>query len=275
MELWLNGLLALGGSVGASLALLVLVKRLPFARKLRDTNDIAGYYITVVGTVYAVILAFMFFAVWNRFETAMDVADQEGVAALDMYRLSPGLPTPLAKRLQAEIREYTRLVLEREWPAMVHKDPLGPLGEDADPLFTFMIHSRPDTPREQAVFDTINTRFLDMSKNRRERILKAEATLPSLLWGMMIVGAVITIGFSCLFGVEHFQLHAFKTSLMTAMIVVVLYVIAALDQPFHGDIHVQPEAFRVAQGQFERMDKKWATDGEMGRMKSITVPTRE
>src|ERR1051326_5286387 len=108
MELWLNGLLVVGLSIGAALATLILVRRGPAAEKLRDTNDIAGFYITVVGTIYAVILAFMFFAVWTRYELASDVADQEANALIDIYRLSPGLPGPLARQLQLETWEYAK-----------------------------------------------------------------------------------------------------------------------------------------------------------------------
>ena len=258
MELWISGLLVVGLSVAASLVALRLVKRMPGARDLRDTNDIAGYYIAVVGTIYAVILAFMFYAVWSRFEAANDMVDQEANALMDMYRLSSGLPDPLAKEMQMALRKYAHAVIEREWPALQRREATAPLGEDADGLLDIMVHQRPDTDREKALFDVITARFMDMSKSRRDRMLKAESTLPPLLWGMMIFGTGITIGFSCLFGMKSYSLHALKTALLTATMTMVLFVIGALAQPFQGGISIRPTAFCMALEQFDRLDQKWA-----------------
>lgn len=267
MLLWLNGIFVVLFSVICALLVLVFVRRIPAARHLSKTNDIVGYYSAVLGTIYAVILAFMFFAVWNRFEIATDLVDQEANAALDIYRLAPGLPAPLDKELQEKVQTYVNTVVEREWPAIAQGESLVRLGTNADDLFDFITHQRPTTEREQEVFDTISSRFIELSKYRRDRFLRAEATLSPLLWAMLIVGGLILVLFMCLFGVDSFRLHALKTTLLTAMIALILYVIAELSQPFQGSVQIQPTGFRVAQGQFERLTRKWALASQ-----SLPVP---
>src|SRR5262245_16020940 len=53
-----------------SIAGLVAVRSLVPADVLRETNDVAGNYLQTVGTIYAVLLAFVVFVVWQQFNDA-------------------------------------------------------------------------------------------------------------------------------------------------------------------------------------------------------------
>ena len=59
----------------------------------------------------------------------------------------------------------------------------------------------------------------------------------------MIVGAVITIGFSFLFGTENIWAQSFMVASLAGVITLVLLLIVALDHPYAGIIIVTPEAF--------------------------------
>ena len=67
-----------------------------------------------------------------------------------------------------------------------------------------------------------------------------------MLWAVLVVGAVITIGFSYFLGVEGNRAHALMTGSLAAMIALTLYLILALDRPFAGPLRVEPDAFRIA-----------------------------
>ncbi|MDQ3834611.1 MAG: hypothetical protein M3315_13495, partial [Actinomycetota bacterium] len=64
--------------MAVSIAGLVLVRRLTSLSVRQEHNDVAGFIYAVVGISYAVLLAFLVIAVWERFEAARDAADQEG-----------------------------------------------------------------------------------------------------------------------------------------------------------------------------------------------------
>src|SRR5262245_45238456 len=57
-------------AIGLALSGLYLVRRLVPAALLRESNDVVGNYLQTLGTVYAVLLAFVVFVVWSQFNEA-------------------------------------------------------------------------------------------------------------------------------------------------------------------------------------------------------------
>jgi hypothetical protein len=78
---------------------------------------------------------------------------------------------------------------------------------------------------------------------RRERLLVAGQGLPPILWIVLILGGVITVGFTYLFGLENTLVHMLMVASLAMIISLSLFTVAALDYPFNGDIRVHPAAY--------------------------------
>jgi hypothetical protein len=59
---------------------------------------------------------------------------------------------------------------------------------------------------------------------------------------VLILGGVITIGFTFFFGVESLWHHALMVSALAVLIALSLLVILTLNLPYTGDVSVKPEA---------------------------------
>ena len=55
-------------------------------------NDVIGWQIAILGTIYAVMIGFMLYAVWNNFQTAETNANNEANDLVNLYRAADGLP---------------------------------------------------------------------------------------------------------------------------------------------------------------------------------------
>ena len=247
MELFV-ALLELCVAVGVAVGIVALVRKLPIAKEFKGTNDVAGFYITIIGTIYAVILAFMLFAVWTRFDTAVDTVDQEANALTDLFRLAVSLPNPERFQIQETARTYAESVIGEEWATMRHRQPARQTVARYDRLWLLITQIRAGSPHDQVIIDHMLTRLTDMAAARRSRLLKARTGLPGILWFVMIAGGFITVAFSAFFGVERFALHAFKASVLTITIFIVLYATAEINGPFRGNVSVSPGAFEQAIG---------------------------
>jgi hypothetical protein len=75
--------------------------------------------------------------------------------------------------------------------------------------------------------------------------------LPTIRWVVLIVGGVIEVGFTYLFGLESTTVHVLMVASLTLIIALVLFTVAALDFPFKGDVRVGPGAFQQVLGGFE------------------------
>src|SRR3954471_2730549 len=114
------------GSMALATGGLMTVRQLFPVQRLADSNDVVGNYLQTLGAIYAVLLAFVVFVVWNQFNEARSFVDRESNELLDLYRTVGGLPEPTRLRLQEIARAYARTVLDREWEAMACGGPIGP-----------------------------------------------------------------------------------------------------------------------------------------------------
>ncbi len=63
------------------------------------------------------------------------------------------------------------------------------------------------------------------------------------LWCILLAGAVVTIFFAYLFAYRNPWSLIAIVGLLACMLGLVLYLIAAVDYPFRGEIRVSPEGF--------------------------------
>jgi hypothetical protein len=86
-----------------------------------------------------------------------------------------------------------------------------------------------------------------LSGYRRIRMVESANTIPGVLWFVLIVGGIVTIGSSCLFGAANGALHYIQVSALSLLISLVLVAVADINRPFQGSVHVSEFAFRRAQ----------------------------
>ena len=85
-----------------------------------------------------------------------------------------------------------------------------------------------------------------LRENRALRTTEVREGIPSVVWVVMVAGAVITVGFTYLFAMRSFKLHAVATGALTVVVVLLLFTVGVLDHAFDGDVRVGPGAFELA-----------------------------
>lgn len=249
---------ALAPSVLASIALAVaglyLVRRFVSFERLRESNDVAGNYLQTLGTIYAVLLAFVVIAVWQQFNDARNYVEREANELLDLFRTAKGFFEPVRSELQGHLRNYVDAVLREEWAAMAR-------GEHAvfervwsifDRVSDVLHGCEPRAEREKSLYSEALSRLNDLSDVRTNRLSASRMKIPLALRILLYTGAAITVGSMYLFAVEDFLVHAVMTGAMAGAVSHVLYVIGDLDDAFGGDWQVPREPFERVRAYMER-----------------------
>ena len=246
---WWCALRSLLGAVGlASLLSLVglgVVRALVPQARLLDSNDVIGNYLQTLGSIYAVLLAFVVYVVWGQFNEARALVDREANEVLDLYRTVEALHGTERCAVRDNLRRYVDAVIEGEWSEMAERrlavrDGVGHiLDETWESLHVF----EPGTAREIALFDECLKRFNDLSDARSNRVTSALARIPFALHLLLYGGAALVVGSMWLFAVKNVWIHAFITSAMAGAVSHVLYVVRDLDDSFSGEWQVDPEPF--------------------------------
>jgi hypothetical protein len=84
----------------------------------------------------------------------------------------------------------------------------------------------------------------------RSRLLEVREGIPNLIWVVLVVGGVITVSFTYLFGLRSNLAHALMVAALTLVICAILFTIGEFDYPFSGIVEIRPEAFREVLGSF-------------------------
>ena len=237
--------------VGGAIVAFIVINVFWPAPERRGHNEVVGWQLGVIGTSYAVILAFMLFNVWDNFRTADINADQEANALVNLYRLAEGLPDSTRAQIQLDARRYAQIMIEEEWPDMAQRR-LSPTGRAVtQELWETMVKAGKDPAVQGPDFTQALTELSNMTQHRRVRHLESEFRLPGLLWTVLLAGGIITIISSCLLSAENLELHFILVVCMSLMLGITLLAISEVDQPFRGAVRVQPHGFRLALETFD------------------------
>ncbi|MBV9888975.1 MAG: DUF4239 domain-containing protein [Acidobacteria bacterium] len=229
--------------VGLSVLLFVVIDKVWPWDKRHQHNDVTGWQLGILGTTYAVILGFMLYAVWTEFDNATQNVEMEANSLTNVYRLADGLPEATRIEVQNLTRTYAQKVIENDWPEMEQgRTPVESVGLASK--IQHALISVTDGSRSVGVAqDHAMTELSAMTTCRRTRLLENQLSLPAVLWCVLIVGGVLTIVSSCMFGSQNRFLHGLQMVFFSLMIALALLAIADINKPFRGSVHVGNDAF--------------------------------
>ena len=232
--------------LGAMLFTALLNWMWPCERR-QHRSDLIGWQLSVLGTTYAVILGFMLYTVWTDFGAANLNADLEASALQNVFQLAKGLPAEQRVKLIAETRAYADAVVDRDWPAMARGELPEQSREINDAMWRTLMEVKGASPTEVTAEDHAISELSDLTAHRRTRLLESVYRLPVVFWGILLVGAALTLISVVMFGSASPKLHALQVVSITLLITLTMLAIEDVNQPFRGWVSVSDYAFRRAQ----------------------------
>jgi hypothetical protein len=231
---------------------LALVRRMvPYDRLARHT-DVAGYVYAVIGVIYAVILAQVVIAAWQQYQDARAVADDEANAVLNLARLAQVWPAADRERVEDALSVYAQHVVDVEWPTMARN-------QFDESLHTALIHdlwqavNAAGTRAEglDPVYAASLQQLDALDEARRSRVLLGEDRLPEAMTLTLIIGAVVTVGFSYFFAVENGWIQGLMTASLATLVALLLLLEYQLDTPYEGVSAIEPTAMELVRTEID------------------------
>jgi Protein of unknown function (DUF4239) len=238
-------------SVSLAACGLILVQRLVPKEVRMQHNDVAGFIYAVLGVVYGVLLGLTVVAVWEEWNAAAASADQEASGVAEVFYVADRMPEPEGRQIQELARAYARVVVDNEWALMRQGKSSPEAWELLDEIRSGAQDFQPSTPAQLILYEQALERVHELADARRERLLDADHGLPPILWIILIIGGVVVVGFTYLFGLESTVVHLFMVAALALIIALVLFTVAELEFPFRGGIWIRPEAMEQVLSSFE------------------------
>jgi hypothetical protein len=243
---WQLFLLTLGFFTLGSLAGLLLTR--PLARRIvggtDKYNDATNYFFAAVGVVYGLTLGLIAVGTWQNYNDVDSKVSKEASALGALYRDLDGYPAELREPTENMLREYAKTAIEKEWPAHRKGEPLDLgdtlLEEFENKIMSFEPRSETEKIAHKEVIDSLGV----LADNHSNRIQAVSVALPGVLWSVVLIGAAINIGMTYLFWLERLLVHALLLAAFSSALGILVFLTAAMDNPFRGDFSVSPDAFQ-------------------------------
>jgi hypothetical protein len=230
-----------------SMLFMAALNRLWPREKRQAHNDLIGWQLNIIGTTYAVILGFMLYTVWTDFGQANLNVDLEASALRNIYRLAEGLPEQQRVELQLQSRAYAQAVIDQDWPAMASAQTPEESHNINQAMWKTLMSVRAASPTEIVAEDHAISELSSLTEHRRTRLIQSRYRLPTIFWGVLLIGGFVTITSASMFGSGNARLHAIQVFAFTLLITLVLLAVADVNLPFRGWVHVDNYAFIRAQ----------------------------
>lgn len=249
---WLMGLIIVGAFTAFSVAGLYASRR--FVEELsgsrRGHNEGVDAYIGAAAVFYGIVAGLIAVAAWEQFASYDDRVTQEAGAVAALYRDVSTYPDPYGSELRAELRAYTRAVIDG-WPLLqqgvVPPEPAALLNKFQVTFYSF----EPRTERARIIHASAVDEFNRMIELRRLRLHNKDVGLPAPLWTVVILGGILTMVLTYFLALEQFKVHVAMTAVSGILVALLIFMIATLDHPFRGKVSIGPAAFQLTYDQLE------------------------
>jgi hypothetical protein len=221
------------GAVAVSCGGHAIVRRYVPSEDLIEHNDVAGFMISVVGVIYAVLLAFVVVVVWQQYDASDANYGSEASEVANVHAYARSLPAVMRDPLQSLVHRYVHEMIDDEWPAMRAGRSSSAATATLDKMFVAVNAIVPHGPVEENTRSRLVEAVQRLFDLRNQRLSDNRTSLPPVLWGALLVGATITIGFGYLFGVVNVRVQLIMTGAVAALIGVMFVLLVELDFPFH------------------------------------------
>ncbi|MFI8568829.1 hypothetical protein ACIGGF_19955 [Rhodococcus sp. NPDC078407] len=163
MSSWILGLIVVLVVVVAVTAKLAARTRAPDPGWFIDSTRAAGA-LTVIGTMFSVLLAFTIFFALQSYQRASNGASVEAVAVTELHNVADVLEGHDGERLHGGLICYSRAVVADEWPAMTRSETSPAVNHWVDTMAEGFAATTPEGASQEAAY----SQWFDQQAERRD-----------------------------------------------------------------------------------------------------------
>lgn len=224
---------AIAVAVAVALGALALVRSRMAGEQLVTDSGRAGAFYNLVGTAFAVLLAFVVFVSFQSYNAAKNGAESEAVAVGGLFHTAEFLRAVDRDAYQAGVACYARAAVA-EWPLMAEGERSPTVDLWVERLLDTAADFELDSASREAAFSQMLTEDDERTTARRERLSEARPLVTAPVWTTLLIGGLLVI-FAPLVFVdrrERFGTEAVLVGAVAIMVVSGLLLIRFLDHPY-------------------------------------------
>ena len=237
-------LLILFSVIAAAAALAVVVHR----KKKREELPEYPSALTFVGAAYGLLLGLLVAFAVGHYTDVRHESQAEASSLIALYDTIGVYPQETSDHVRHNLVCYMRSIVHDDWPSMEQGNDEGAPRTLAlgDRLRASVRNLPNDDPKQGSAYGRAGALMTDAGESRQRLLFFTRSVIPTALWVVIYVGAALVF----LLLVSHYAPRpagrVVALGSVVVLMVVVVGVLAALDQPFGIGARVQPDQLRQA-----------------------------
>ncbi len=202
--------------------------------------------VLLIGSIYAVMLAFTVFVIWGQFNEVENLVIQEANGLGDLVQFGEFFEAGF-QDLRWALREYVQAVLSREWPSLAD----GKIDTHAEVAFKDLVNAVVTRiiPREDATQRQVYRQLLSalerVSQSRDQRVAKSLTRIPQTLATLVNTMALTLVALVLVYPFRHPVGGFCLFVLLTFLLYLANHVMMDTDNPLKGTWNVSPQPFKA------------------------------
>ena len=233
----LGALIVVGASAAMVAAVLRVRRRAPDGGYFNDGDRAAGVF-GVLATGFALLLGFVIFLAFTKYDESRAGAEAEALAVVQLFETAQLMPSGASSELSGGVECYARSVVNLEWPAMETgrgSETISPWGLS---MFRTLQAVEPKTAAEQSAYDSWLAQTNAREEARLDRLHAAEGIVPLPMWIVLLLSAALVLAYLLFYADsgERALVQGVLVGSVTAVIVASLLVLSSLNRPYDQDL---------------------------------------
>ena len=239
--------LIMAGVTAFMIGAMLLVRRgAPEGSRFKDGDRAAGVF-GVLATGFALLLGFVIFLAFTKYDDSRAGAEAEALAVVQQFETAQLMPPDARTQFSGELVCYGRSVVYIEWPAMQTSTTTDQINPWAVEMFRTLQTVNPKLASQQSAYDEWLSQTSTREEARRDRLHSAEGIVPFPVWLVLFFSAAMILLYLLFFADsgESAVVQAMMAGSVTAVMTATLLVLGALNSPFEEDLGgVRPVAMQ-------------------------------
>jgi hypothetical protein len=213
---------------------------------LTDVGPLSAF-LTVFGTLYGILAAFVVFEVWTQFNHISELIDQEAQGLERLYGLVLYFrDDALSLRMKEAITHYARLVIDGNFESLAVGRRNQKNGAAFRKISEVILSIKFDDDHDSIVFDQMLEHYGELGQVRTERRNQSLARLPFILKAFIYVSSAFALSVFLVMPFENAYYAYFASLIIAFVLAMVFQMVEDLDNPFAGYLRLTPEPFERA-----------------------------
>jgi hypothetical protein len=202
-----------------------------------------GILILLIGSVYAVMFAFVIYVIWGQFTEVETFMMRECKSLKELLRFSDLLNPDSGRTVRRSVEDYVHRVVKSEWTALAERQRDRYSEQAFTELLEAVLQCPHASPQDEAVYQRLIDIVREAGGHRDERLTKSLTQIPATLIQLVHIMETGLLLLVLLYPFHHWTAGMCCFLLVAVILFLANLVMTDTDNPFKGVYNVSPRAF--------------------------------